>query len=151
METGTFFGDTTAAIRSHVDTVITIEISPTLAADARRRFERDQQVRVLEGDSGKLLPELMNGLRHPTLFWLDGHYSGGVTARGDEDTPIRAELAAIFACGPEHGHVILIDDARHFGGAGYPSLDEIAQLARSSGYSFEVHNDIIRLTPLGRA
>jgi hypothetical protein len=146
VETGTFYGDTAAAIRSQVDTVITIEISPQLAADARRRFERDRQVRVLEGDSGRLLPEVLNDLSHATLFWLDGHYSGGVTGRGDTDTPVRAELAAIFRHAVR-GHVILIDDARHFDGRAYPSLDEIAELARSADYRFEVRDDIIRLTP----
>lgn len=146
VETGTFYGDTAAAVRSQVDTVITIEISPLLAAKARRRFELDQHVRVLEGDSGELLPDLMSGLP-ATLFWLDGHYSGGVTGRGEEDTPIRAELATIFAHAAGRGHVILIDDARHFDGSEYPSLREIAELARSSDYLCDVRDDIIRLTP----
>lgn len=148
VETGTFYGDTVAAIRSQVDNVVTIEISQLLAADARRRFEGDEHVRVLEGDSGNLLPEVLNCLEHPTLFWLDGHYSEGVTGRGDEDTPIRAELAAIFAHAAGRGHVVLIDDARHFDGNEYPSLEEIADLARSSDYRFEVRNDMIRLTPV---
>ena len=148
VESGTFYGDTVDAIKSRVEVVVTIEISPALAAGARRRFKNDMRVRVLEGDSGELLPEVLNTLDRPALFWLDGHYSGGVTGRGDEDTPIRAELAAIFAQSTARGHVVLIDDARHFDGKAYPSLGEVAELARLADYSFEVRDDITRLTPV---
>jgi hypothetical protein len=148
VETGTFLGDTTAALKPHVDRVLTIEISPELAAQARRRFADAPQVKVLEGDSGRLLPEILAELREPALFWLDGHYSGGITARGDEDTPVRKELHAILDH-PIRQHVILIDDARDFNGGEYPTIAEIAETVRShpSGYEFDVRDDIIRLTP----
>src|ERR671937_324 len=38
VETGTYLGEMTAAIAKHVDRVITIELSPELAARARARF-----------------------------------------------------------------------------------------------------------------
>jgi hypothetical protein len=148
VETGTFLGDTSAAMRTHVDQVITIELSADLAERARRRFEGVANVRVLEGDSGRLLPQLVEELREPALFWLDGHYSAGITARGDEDTPVRSELRAILDH-PVDGHVILIDDARDFQGGAYPTVDEIRKLANAhrAGYELEVRDDIIRLTP----
>lgn len=146
VETGTYYGDTTAALYPHVDRAITIEISPDLAAQARRRFIADDGVIVLEGDSGRLLPDVLAELETSALFWLDGHYSGGVTGRGDEDTPIRTELAAVIAH-TVRDHVILIDDARLFDGGDYPTLDEIATLAEAAGYQYRVSDDIIRLTP----
>jgi hypothetical protein len=90
----------------------------------------------------------MNGLDVPTLFWLDGHYSGGITSSADLHSPINAELDAILG----HAiatHVILIDDARLFTGRdGYPHLDEVLAAVRSNGrYSAEVSADIIRLLP----
>lgn len=148
VETGTFRGDTSAEMEPYVDRVITIELAPDLAARARERFAASTNVRVLEGDSGKVLPELLPDLDAPALFWLDGHYSGGITARGDEDTPVRAELAAIL----EHdlaGHVILIDDAREFRGGAYPTIEEVIDIVRAhrADYSVEVREDIIRVTP----
>jgi hypothetical protein len=146
VETGTLHGDTTAAIKPQVDGVITIELSPELAERARLRFAGSRDVHVLEGDSGELLPDVLASLQNAALFWLGGHYSGGVTGRGEKDTPIRAELAAIL----DHTvrrHVVLIDDARLFDGGDYPSLEEVEALARARRYRFEVRDDIIRLTP----
>jgi hypothetical protein len=151
VETGTFFGDSTAAVAPHVERAVTIELSPELAARARQRFAGDSKIEVLEGDSGRLLPEILAELREPALFWLDGHYSAGITARGDEDTPVRRELRAIL----DHdvkSHVILIDDARDFAGGTYPTVAEVEEMVRGSAgtYDFDLRDDIIRVTPRGR-
>jgi hypothetical protein len=148
VETGTFIGDTTAAMAQHVDQVITIELSPDLAERARKRFAQLPRVRVIEGDSGEVLPELLAELEEPALFWLDGHYSAGITARGELETPIRNELEAILGH-PVTGHVILIDDARDFTGGVYPTIEEVTAATRShpANYVVEVRDDIVRLTP----
>jgi hypothetical protein len=44
------------------------------------------------------------------MFWLDRHYSGGFTAKGEKDCPIIEELDAI-SNGSHLKHSILIDDA----------------------------------------
>jgi hypothetical protein len=105
-------------------------------------------VRVLEGDSADLLPGLLAGLREPALFWLDGHYSGGLTGRGPTDTPLMRELEAIRQCGI-HGHVILIDDARCLGTGDYPATIEVkrALLRIDPLYRVEVAEDIVRCEP----
>ncbi|HEY2374039.1 MAG TPA: hypothetical protein VGH82_16080 [Gaiellaceae bacterium] len=151
VETGTFLGDTAAAMEPHIDRLVTIEISPELAARARERFAAKRRVRIIEGDSGRVLPAILDELREPALFWLDGHFSGGITGRGDEDTPVRTELRAVLDH-PLKSHVILIDDARDFTGGDYPTLEEVAELVRTHGddYSFDVRDDIIRLTPLNQ-
>jgi hypothetical protein len=148
VETGTYLGEMTAAIAKHVDRVITIELSPELAARARARFTNVANVTVLEGDSGKLLPSVLEELSEAALFWLDGHYSEGVTARGDEETPIRAELNAILRH-EVRSHTLLIDDAREFVGGAYPSLAEVEEMvcALAPDYDMEVRDDIIRITP----
>jgi hypothetical protein len=102
----------------------------------------------VQGDSGKKLPELLNGKYRRALFWLDGHYSSGVTARSEVDTPIIVELEAILGH-PIKQHVILIDDARRFDGTNnYPHLDDLLRIIREDGsYIAEVSIDIIRLVP----
>ena len=88
-------------------------------------------------------------LCEPALFWLDGHYSGGATAKGDAGTPISLELEAILAS-PIKNHVVLIDDTRccFAGMNGYPCIDELLKMVRyHSHYDTEVSADIIRLTP----
>ena len=145
VETGTYLGGTVDAVRGHFRRIYSIELDPTLHARARAHFARVPHVTLLQGDSGEVLPGLLSGIREPCLFWLDGHFSGGRTAKGRLETPIVAELLAILAH-PIDGHVILVDDARGFGNLpDYPSLDELRALvaARAPRLTFEVRDDII--------
>ena len=122
VETGTYMGDMIEVMRPHVDRIISIELSELLWREASGRFRSDPSVEILQGDSAVVLAHVVPGLDEPVLFWLDAHYSAGDTARGDDDTPVLAELETIFAS-PIRGHVILIDDARHFGSdPAYPAI-----------------------------
>ena len=148
VETGTFTGDTLAEVAADKTVQATsIELADYYYRDAKRRFSGYQNVTLLHGDSGKLLSEVVDKLQAPALFWLDGHYSQGLTAKGALETPIRAELQAIFSSAIA-GHVILIDDVRCFDGShDYPHLDELLAFIRSDGrYKAEVSTDILRLT-----
>jgi hypothetical protein len=113
VETGTFLGHTSAIAGGIFSEVHTIELSAKLAAQARARFAASPQIQVHEGDSAELLPQILAKLAVPALFWLDGHYSEGITARGRGNTPILAEIAAIVRSGRKDA-VILIDDLRLF-------------------------------------
>ena len=149
IETGTFFGDMLADLQNNFDQLTSIELDLSLAAKARQRFHHEAKIRILQGDSGLKLAEEITALEQPALFWLDAHFSGGVTAAGDSDTPILAELHDIFAA-PLLEHVILIDDARLFGTApDYPSLPQINELVLSHrpGWIVTVETDIIRIEP----
>jgi len=77
--------------------------------------------------------------------WLDGHWSFGVTALGAEVSPILRETSTILDR-KVAGDVLLIDDARLFGTAGYPDVDEVRQLVLSKrkGWDFYVEHDIVR-------
>ena len=148
IETGTFTGEMVAAMRPHFARLISIEMAPAIHAATARRFEGDSRVQLLLGDSGSLLPDVLASLDHPALFWLDGHYMGGSTARAELDSPVQAELSSLVRH-RVRGHLVLIDDARLFdGGAGYPTLDELrAWMARERpGTRVEVEADIIRCT-----
>jgi hypothetical protein len=140
IETGTFMGDTTAAVADLFEQCFTIELSDQLFQRASERFSKTGNVRCLQGDSGRVISDLIrSGLSGPALFWLDAHASGGVTADAGYD-PIFAELEAIFAAASTE-HVILIDDARGH------QIDKICQMV-PLGRSFTVRNDIMRIAPL---
>ena len=148
VETGTYMGDTLAYVAATGVQCASIELSPQLYQAARRRFAAAGNVRLVEGDSGIRLPEMLGDIHRPVLFWLDGHYSSGVTASAAIQTPISSELQAILRH-PVKGHVILIDDARCFDGSNdYPHLDDLLRVVREDGnYAAEVSIDIIRLIP----
>ena len=150
IETGTYLGDTLGYIAKNGVRCISIELSEELYQAACIRFKVCKNVRLVQGDSGQRLPELLNEISKPVLFWLDGHYSSGITARAETQTPISAELRAILSH-PIKQHVILIDDAHSFDGKNdYPYLDDLLKLIREEGnYSAEVSADIVRITPLG--
>lgn len=151
VETGTFRGETIEFLLPEVDEVHSVELSDELHAAAAQKFEGQTKVHLHKGDSGKILPEIIDGLAKPALIWLDAHYSAKVTAHGPEETPILAELRAVFGCS-KAGHVILIDDAREFEDKStYPALDEVRKIAKANGYHYECRFDLIRLTPRGQA
>jgi hypothetical protein len=147
IETGTYLGDMVHAMRKSFSRIISFELDQTLAAQARDRFANDHHIQIIQGDSGKLLGDYLANLNEPCLFWLDGHYSGGITAKGALDTPIKNELAAILSH-PVDGHVILIDDARCFTGDNdYPTLDELRAFVaeHKPEHKFSVEHDVIRI------
>ena len=149
VETGTYLGDMMAAIRPDFDRLISIELSTELAERARARFKKYPKIKIVQGDSGERLQEILEGISERTLFWLDGHYSGGFTAKAALDTPVVNELKTIFAH-PVKDHVILIDDARLFNGTDdYPTLDELTTLVHSyrPNYEVSVRHDAIRAHP----
>lgn len=80
VETGTFMGDTTNACKDYFTKFYTIELADELYKKAVARFKDSNNVEVLHGDNTDLLPSIINNIDKKVLFWLDGHYSGGVTA-----------------------------------------------------------------------
>lgn len=138
VETGTFLGDTAAVLSRHCEQVTTIELHPHLAALARLRFTNNRRVRVVEGDSGLLLPKIVAGLDRPTLFYLDGHYSGDGTA---PSAPLLKEISAIID-GAKKGSVVVIDDLRCFGvDPDYPTLTQTITMLRERGLNNTVAVD----------
>jgi len=150
IETGTFYGDMVEAMKNHFSRIYSIELSNELYAKAKQRFAGDDRIKIIHGDSGIELRNVIVALDQPALFWLDGHYSDGVTAKCDKDTPIYEELAHIFN-DQEREHVVIIDDARLFGtDPAYPSIDELTGFIKlkSPNAKIEVKNDSIRVFPL---
>jgi predicted O-methyltransferase YrrM len=150
VETGTFFGDMVEAMKDLFDRIYSIELSQLYFQNAKKRFRSANHIEILQGDSGKVLGDIMKKIDRPALFWLDGHYSVGFTAKGDKETPIFEELHHILNA-QDLGHVIIIDDARAFGmGGDYPSIEELQEFifSRRKNVKITVRDDSIRITPL---
>jgi hypothetical protein len=146
VETGTFSGEMVAAMRPYFRRIVSIELSPDIHRAAAERFAGDPGIELLLGDSARLLPRVLEQLGEPALFWLDGHFMGGTSARGDQDSPVRAELDALLSH-PVRRHVVLIDDARLFSGEeGYPTIPElVASIERERpGSDVRVQDDIVQ-------
>ena len=147
IETGTYRGDMVQAVHGQFEQVISIELGHELFEAARARFAACPNVTLLERDSTENLPEILATLEEPALFWLDAHYSWGVTARGTKHTPILEEVSHILTH-PVQNHVILVDDVRLFGReAGYPLLERVKALVREHcpRSSMAARHDILRI------
>jgi hypothetical protein len=147
VETGTFMGNTLWEMKDRFRRLYSIELSTELHANAVKRFAEVPQVRLLQGDSATVLPKLIGELDGRTLFWLDGHFSGWITAQGPKDTPVVEELETIFAT-DRQDDVILVDDARMFNGTdSYPTIPDVIGLVKRHrpGWKVSVRHDIIRI------
>jgi len=148
VETGTYLGDMVEAQKKFFKKIYSIELSTKLYKMAKKRFHGDANVEIIQGDSGRMLSKIVNQLDKPAIFWLDGHYSGNITAKGDKECPVFEELDAIFN-GKVKNHILLIDDARCFVGQGdYPTIDELAKYVEGKNpeYKLEIKKDIICFT-----
>jgi hypothetical protein len=148
IETGTFLGDMVYSQRNNFSKLVSIELDEVFYKDAKQKLKRVNNIEILKGDSGIVLKEITPVLNEPCLFWLDGHYSAGFTARGDLETPIISELNTIFSL--KENHIVLIDDARCFTGENdYPTIEFIQNFItnKRDDYRMEIKDDVIRLHP----
>jgi len=155
LETGTLFGQTSEKAARIFPEVHTIELSESLYQRAVKLFDTRKNIFIYHGDSGKIFPDLLKILEGRIVFWLDGHFSGGETAKSEKATPIIEELQAIKMAGKTDS-VILIDDLRNhdsfFSHAfsdsaiqDYPSTKELCNhiLSINHRYQFAVLGDIL--------
>ena len=150
VETGTYKGEMIYATRKSFQRIFSVELDLTLYEQAKQKFISNHHITILHGDSATMLPEILAEINTPSLFWLDAHFSGGITAKGDINTPIIQELQLILNH-PIKTHVILIDDAREFVGQNdYPQLDMLESMLskRHSGWVFENKDDMCRIHKL---
>ena len=149
VETGTFEGDMVEAMKNSFDKIYSIELLRENFEKAKNRFKRNRHIEIIWGDSGKELGKIVKMISQPALFWLDGHYSGKNTAKGEEITPICQELEHIFGS-QDLKHVIIIDDAHCFRtNPGYPAIETLTEYIRSKRKNVRivVEDDSIRITP----
>lgn len=148
IETGTLYGQMVYEVRNIFNKIYSIELDCKLFRDCCKKFNRFNHIHILQGDSGNLLPVLLSHISEQCLFWLDAHYSGGLTAKNEVETPIMQEINAILS---HHirNHCILIDDARMFVGQNdYPTMETLKEfiLSKRPDSLFDIEDDVIRIT-----
>ena len=145
IETGTYKGAMIISCKKLFKKLYSIELDKTLFESANQFFKSYNHIKIINGDSGEKIQSLLTEINEPCVFWLDGHYSGGITAKGDIETPIVAELEAILTHNIKN-HVILINDARLFNGENdYPTINALTLYVKNKDKSktISVENDII--------
>ena len=114
IETGTFRGETVANVKDIFDTVISIEIVDALYQAAHNQFKPFPNVEIIKNDCVLELPKLIEQYNDKKIvFFLDGHYSAGVTGKNDKDVPLLDELKVINDSYKQEC-LIIIDDADLF-------------------------------------
>ncbi|MDA7921684.1 hypothetical protein N9Z18_01540 [Verrucomicrobiales bacterium] len=149
VETGTYLGDMVAAMIEDFQTIHTIELDTALFHSARKRFKNRPNVLLYHGDSGVVINDVLSVIGESpgrVVFWLDGHYSGGITATSK--CPLVEEVRTILTRRPHD--VILIDDVHCFGVAkDYPTVQSIEEMVvgLSPGAKLQVEDNILRIFP----
>jgi len=149
VETGTYYGEMVAATRRRFDQIYSVEFDSVLAHRAQKKFSRWPHIHILEGDSQRVVPELLQSLDQPALFWLDAGYYGWAGLQGDKRR-LTSELEAVLGHRIQN-HVILMDDARGLNGQnGAPTVEQLKQRieAEFAGRNVEAKHDILRITPI---
>lgn len=112
VETGTYYGNTAISASKIFNKVITIEFSQDLYQKVKQKYESISNIEFLWGDSRIELEKVVQQLNHSSLFWLDAHWSGGLTYGEVDQCPLIEEIKIINQSPLEH--FIFIDDARLF-------------------------------------
>jgi len=148
VETGTYMGDTTSVLSKVAKMVYSIEPGPTLFSKAEQRFSNTSNVKIMRGLSEDVFPKLLPTIGGDVCFWLDGHYSAGVTFKGPQDTPILDELTVIGRHITQMSKmVVMVDDVRCFDPtnpeySAYPPVDVLVDWARKHNLTWHIEHDI---------
>jgi hypothetical protein len=148
VETGTYYGEMIAAVGKHFQRIYSIELDARLAKLAQQRFCGNARVEIIEGDSQKVVPRLLQQINERCLWWLDAGYCGWIGELGNPNR-LGSELNSILS-DRRFTHVVLMDDADGVNGeGGSPTLDELIGSIQSTypDRQVEVVRNIIRITP----
>jgi hypothetical protein len=126
VETGTYYGEMVAAMKSRFDRIYSIEFVPALAERSIRKFARYEHVRIFCGDSRVVMPEV--GME-------------------TDKQRLSAEMEMILS--HPYPHIVLLDDARCLTGQnGIPTVSDVKSYIESKfpQRSVEVEFDVMRIT-----
>ena len=150
VEGGTYQGMTASLMSKSFKKVYTIEKSNEMYNIAKNNLKGIKNIELLEGDTRDYLKKIMNN--DNLLFWLDAHWSGGLTYGKEDESPLIKELEIIFS--RNRNYAILIDDARLFLALPpkphnfhkWPSLKDI-MMTMPKDWEILVYKDVIYLLP----
>jgi len=116
IEAGTYRGDSTVIFASHLDNIITIELSEKWRHISKKRLLPYSNITCHLGDSASIIKNIIPDIKEPILFFLDAHFAGGDTAFGAEEVPLNRELEVLRS--RKEKDIIIIDDYRLIGKQG---------------------------------
>ena len=120
-ETGTWKGNAVAfALQFPFKKIISTEIIPAIANEAKFRFQHERRVTIIDSCSTDALSAELPFLDGNCLFWLDAHFPGAYAglerydAIKDEDIrlPLEKELTIIHDLRKSYQDLLIIDDLR---------------------------------------
>lgn len=126
VETGTFIGSGAYKIHSLFDNVWTVEADHQLHMAAKALFSAKEarNIVAMHGHSVHFLESFEQELANKAVFFVDAHYSTGITSKSYGTCPVVAEISTIVSRAPDA--LIVVDDVRTMDGRrGYPTLNEI--------------------------
>jgi hypothetical protein len=113
IESGTYIGDTIFEMENYFDELHTIELSNHHYELTKKKYNGNK-INFYLGESSDIFVNLLPKINKPAIFFLDGHWSSGNTARGSKDCPLIEEISNIKKYFDNEG-IIIIDDRRLFG------------------------------------
>ena len=113
IETGTYKGGTIFAMEQYFDNLITIEVKEELYNNLVSNY-KDDKIKFINGDSVEVFNYLFKYVNDKSIFFLDGHYSSGITGFKNKTVPLLDEIELINTNFKNEG-IIIIDDVRLFG------------------------------------
>jgi len=136
IETGTYEGATAIQAAGILPLVHTIEISRSWYRSVAKECLQNPRIKRHQGDSVEIVPTLLPCLQGPTLWWLDGHWSGQ-GPKYSVECPVVEELGLIH---DRQQDVVVVDDARMFEAppgpphdpAQWPTLEAVVQGLRGT-------------------
>lgn len=126
VETGTFTGQSLNLISGLFEHLYTAEASPELFRASQALFEGLNRTNISGElcDSRVLLQKITPDVANESVFFLDAHYSQGLTSDEYGSCPVIDEIRIILDKSPNA--LIVVDDIRTMSGkGGYPTLVQI--------------------------
>jgi len=153
VETGTLVGDTAKYLSKIAKFVYTIEPSEKYYNLSVKNLKNYENIKIYNDTSENKLNDILEIIKpnSDVCFWLDGHWSGGDTFKGETDTPILSELETIKRYLNKFSKLnILIDDFRIFDIGNnvdiYPSKEVLIEYAAKNNLNWRITRDIFILS-----
>lgn len=149
VETGLLHGNTALWAEHQFEYIVSVEKCEGYCENFNSEYP-ESKVRVVNGDSGIILNEVLDDIQIPAIIWLDAHFGNDLHYQLEEDEspcPVLGEIEALN--GKDSDFYILIDDAMLFTGEdGWPELNEVKRSLDNGERYIAIIDDVILAVPL---